>query len=70
MDLKSVIAGKVVTRFNKSLLVAIVAGTCGAVGEVLPLGVDDNLSAPVASGTMFMMVRAAYLWNNTAFANV
>lgn len=36
------------------LLSSILGGVSGAVAEVLPLGLDDNLSLPIVSGAMFM----------------
>ncbi|CAN0364138.1 unnamed protein product [Ectocarpus fasciculatus] len=33
---------------------AMLGGMSGAVGELLPLGVDDNLSMPIVSGLTFL----------------
>ncbi|CAM9183305.1 unnamed protein product, partial [Hapterophycus canaliculatus] len=37
---------------------ALLGGVSGAVGEFLPLGVDDNLSMPIASGVIFLALAA------------
>ncbi|CAM9665533.1 unnamed protein product [Ectocarpus sp. 8 AP-2014] len=36
---------------------ALLGGVSGAVGELLPLGVDDNLSMPIVSGLTFLALR-------------
>ncbi|CAM9898015.1 unnamed protein product [Choristocarpus tenellus] len=43
-----------------TLTMAGMGGICGAVAEVLPLGVDDNLCMPVVSGLLFLIVHR--LW--------
>ncbi|CAM9865077.1 unnamed protein product, partial [Ectocarpus sp. 4 AP-2014] len=35
----------------------LLGGVSGAVGELLPLGVDDNLSMPLVSGLTFLALR-------------
>lgn len=40
--------------FRLHLWYALLGGVSGAVGEVLPLGVDDNLSMPIVSGGIFL----------------
>lgn len=50
-----------------SLLVySVLGGVCGAVGEFLPLGVDDNLSMPLVSGTIFLFLHYVNMgmWSN------
>lgn len=42
------------------LLSSFLGGVSGAVAEVLPLGLDDNLSLPVVSGAMFMVLHRWY----------
>lgn len=39
------------------VLIAILGGFSGAVGEALPLGVDDNLSMPLVSGAIFSALQ-------------
>lgn len=39
------------------LLLCVIGGVSGAVGEVLPLGVDDNLSMPIVSGAVFLALH-------------
>eukprot|EP00752_Nemacystus_decipiens_P001848 g1781.t2 len=45
-------------RFLLQLWYAWLGGVSGAVGELLPLGVDDNLSMPIVSGGMFLALSA------------
>lgn len=46
--------------FRLHLWYALLGGVSGAVGEFLPLGVDDNLSMPIVSGGMFLaLVRVS-----------
>ncbi|CAM9982262.1 unnamed protein product [Scytosiphon promiscuus] len=37
---------------------SLLGGVSGAIGEILPLGVDDNLSMPIASGLIFSVLAA------------
>lgn len=46
-------------RLLLQLWYALLGGVSGAVGEFLPLGVDDNLSMPIVSGGMFMFLALA-----------
>lgn len=46
-------------RFPPQLWYALVGGLSGAVGEFLPLGVDDNLSMPIVSGGVFLTLVGA-----------
>ena len=39
------------------VLIAILGGFSGVVGEALPLGVDDNLSMPLVSGAIFFVLQ-------------
>lgn len=41
-------------RILLQLWYALLGGVSGAVGEFLPLGVDDNLSMPIVSGGLFL----------------
>lgn len=41
-------------RLLLQLWYALLGGVSGAVGEFLPLGVDDNLSMPLVSGGVFL----------------
>lgn len=36
----------------------LLGGVSGAVGEALPLGIDDNLSMPILSGVVFLTLSA------------
>eukprot|EP00903_Cladosiphon_okamuranus_P008059 g7773.t1 len=46
-------------RFSLQLWYALLGGLSGAVGEFLPLGVDDNLSMPVVAGVVFLTLVGA-----------
>lgn len=51
--------GACATRSQKKsdmylLIYAVMGGISGAIGEFLPLGVDDNLSMPLVSGAVFL----------------
>lgn len=46
-------------RLQLQLWYALLGGVSGAVGELLPLGVDDNLSMPIVSGGVFLALVGA-----------
>lgn len=44
-------------RYYALVLYSVLGGVSGAIGEFLPLGVDDNLSMPLVSGTLFLLLH-------------